>query len=192
MIETINSIIASDIRNSYLNYLEKFSATEQRSISVNHFGVFTQDLINSLADGVEELMVASGDSKKLIKRVFSIIIEGSQNIRLHGEKDEQERQLAFLFLCRNSLNYKIVFGNIVKNEDIQTIEEYLNKINNLHAEQLKELYFQILSNGYLSKKGGAGLGFLTMRMKSDNQLNYLIKRIDDTKSLFTVEVLLSR
>ncbi len=192
MIDTINSVIASDIRNSYLRYLEKFSIEEQRSIAVNHFGVFSQDLINSIANGVEEIMISSGDTKKKIKRVFSILIEGLQNIRSHGEKDELNRQLAFLFLCKNTASYKIVFGNIIQNEDRENLIEYLERINRLENQELKDLYINVLTNGFLSLKGGAGLGFLMMRIKSENTLNYSIENLDSTKSLFMVEVVLKR
>ena len=192
MIDTINSVIASDIRNSYLRYLEKFSIEEQRSIAVNHFGVFSQDLINSIANGVEEIMISSGDTKKVIKRVFSILIEGLQNIHSHGEKDELNRQLAFLFLCKNTASYKIVFGNIIQNEDRENLIEYLERINRLENQELKDLYINVLTNGFLSLKGGAGLGFLMMRIKSENTLNYSIENLDSTKSLFMVEVVLKR
>lgn len=192
MVDTLNSVIASDIRNSYLRYLEKFSTEEQRNIAVNHFGVFSQDLINSIANGVEEIMVSSGDQKKLIKRVFSILIEGLQNIRSHGEKDELNRKLAFLFLCKNTASYKIVFGNIIQNEDLDLIIEYLDKINGLENQELKDLYMNVLTNGFLSEKGGAGLGFLTMRIKSETVLKYSIENLDNNKSLFIVEVVLKR
>lgn len=192
MIETLNSVIASDIRNSYLKNLKQLSVLEQRNVVVNHFGIFSQDLINSIADGVEELMVSFGDQKKLIKRVFSILIEGLQNIRLHGEKDELNRQLAYLFFAKNNTNYKIIFGNIIQNEDREILVNYLDRINGMNELELKELYVDILSNGYLSKKGGAGLGFLTMRIKSENPLTYSIENLDAEKSLFTVEVVLNR
>lgn len=192
MIETINSVIASDVRNAYLKYLEKFSREELRTVSVNHFGVFSQDFINSIATSVEELMVSFGDEKKVIKRVFSILIEGLQNVRLHGENDDFGRQLAFLFLSKNETSYKIVFGNIILKSDQAKLSSYLDHINGLEKEPLKEMYCKILSEGYLSKKGGAGLGFLTLRLKSENELKYYIETLDDSKSLFTVEVLIKR
>lgn len=192
MIDIANSVIAGEIRTSYLKYLEKLHVKEQLTISVNHFGVFSQDLINSIALTVEELMVSFGDEKKTIKRIFSILIEGLQNIRLHAERDEHDRPLAFLFLCKNQEIYKIVFGNIIQNADRELVESYLDNINGLDKESLKELYFGILSKGYLSKKGGAGLGFITMRMKSENPLAYSIEELDSERSLFTVEVAMKR
>lgn len=192
MIETLNSAIASDIRSSYLKFLEQLSVIEKRNVVVNHFGLFPQDLINSIADGVEESMVSFGDQRRLIKRVFSILIEGLQNIRLHGGNDEFGRQLSFLFLAKDTTSYKIVFGNIIQIEDREILVKYLEEINGLNEIEIKKMYLEILSKSYLSKSGGAGLGFLIMRFKSENFLKYNIDNLSEGKALFTVEVLLNR
>lgn len=192
MIETINSEIATDMRTFYLKVLEDLSTVEKRSVSVHHFGILSQDLINSLADGVEELMVSYGDTKKTIKRTFSILIEGLQNIRIHGSKDELERQIAFLFIGKNAQNYKIMMGNIIENSNKEPLEKYLRHINRIKKEELKKLYFNILNDGHFSQKGGAGLGFLIMRMKSENPLEYSIIDMKDNKSLFVVTVTMER
>jgi phosphotransferase system IIB component len=192
MIETLNSIIASDIRNLYLSYLDKNTREENSTISVNHFGVFSQDFINGIASNVEDMMVSFGEQKKIIKRAFSILIEGLQNIRLHASKDDFGRQLGFLFLFKSKQSYKIVLGNIVLNDAVDALVSYLENINQLEKEDLKEMYYKILTDGYLSQSGSAGLGFLLVRMKSENPLHFNIETMDDKKSLFTVEVVLNR
>ena len=49
---------------------------------------------------------------------------------------------------------------------------------------LKEYYMQHLENNQLSDKGGAGLGFITIAMKSGNKLAYEFDKIDEETSLF--------
>lgn len=51
---------------------------------------------------------------------------------------------------------------------------------------------EVLTNGIISSKGGAGLGFITMAMKSKNKLGYSIDEIDDNLSCFCLEVKLDR
>lgn len=192
MIETTHNAISSEVRNYFLTLLEKFSSDKKKSIMVNHFGEFSQDLINSIATSVEEQLIHAGDQKKVVKRVFSILIEGLQNVRLHGEGDGTGNRLAFLFLVKNPTEYKIAMGNIILQEDIEVIERYLKKINAMNHEQLKELYTSILTNGFISKKGGAGLGFLTMRLKSEHELNYSFLRMSNNKAFFSVEMKINR
>ena len=192
MIDSINSVIASDIRNVYLSCLEKNMREDNSSLAVNHFGVFSQDFINGIATNVEELMVSFGDQKKIIKRAFSILIEGLQNVRLHGEKDDFGRQLGFLLLFKNKHAYKFVLGNIVLNDEVDALVSYLETINPLGKEELKEMFYKILTEGYLSQFGSAGLGFLLVRMKSENPFNFRIEPMDIKKSLFSLEIELNR
>lgn len=192
MIKTTNSTISIEVKKHFLSLLEKFSSDKKKSIMVNHFGEFSQDLINSVASSVEEQMIHAGDQKKVVKRVFSILIEGLQNIRLHGERGEDGKQQAYLILVKNPTYYKLGFGNLIEQDDIEQIERYLTKINGMNLIELKELYTHILTNGYISKKGGAGLGFLTMRMKSENQLSYQILRFPNGTAFFSVDAQINR
>lgn len=192
MIKTTNSIISIEVKKHFLSLLEKFSSEKKKSVMVNHFGEFSQDLINSIASSVEEQMIHAGDQKKVVKRVFSILIEGLQNVRLHGERGEDGKQQAYLILVKNPTYYKLGFGNLIQEEDIEQIERYLAKINGMNPVELKELYTSILSNGYISKKGGAGLGFLTMRMKSENSLSHQILRFSNGTAFFSVDAQINR
>ena len=62
----------------------------------------------------------------------------------------------------------------------------------MNSEEVKELYTSVLTESGFSEKGGAGLGFITMKMKSHAKLNYNILSINDQFSLFSLEILLER
>ena len=192
MIEDIQNKVSEEIRLNFNRYMDLFASEDPRSVVVSHIGAFSKDLVNCLAASVEELMVTSGDGKIAVKRVFGILIEGLQNIRLHGAKDEHGRQMAHLLLARNQDDYKIVFGNLVAAENLANLTEYLDSINAMDGLELKDKYLEILSNGYLSQRNGSGVGFLTMRMKSGNPLYYAIEPVSEDANFLTVEVTLAR
>ena len=192
MIDTSQISVSSEVRSYFLNVLETFSSDKKKRIMVNHFGEFSRDLIHSISSVVEEQMIHTGDKKKVVKRVFSVLIEGLQNIHLHGERDDNGKQLAFLFLVKNSADYRITIGNIIQQEDVSLIENYVSKINSMNTVQLKDLYTSILTNGFGSKKEGVGLGFLTMRMKSENKLNYQMLSLPENNVFFSIEVIIPR
>ena len=54
------------------------------------------------------------------------------------------------------------------------------------------MYIDVLTNGEISKKGGAGLGFITIAMKSKNKLNFYIDKIDANLSCFTLDIIIDR
>lgn len=190
--EIKEGLMAQQIRQYFQDCQNKYTSVENRAILISHCGTFSQDLINSLVQGNEELMNSVGDKKILIKRVFSILIEGLQNIRAHGELDEEGKQLGFVLIAKEKDTYKINFGNIIKSSDIDFLKNHINKLNTLSAGDIKMLYTKVLTEDMFSAKGGAGLGFITMKMKSNNPLSYMISNLSDNLSLFSVEVLLDR
>ena len=190
--EIKENLIVDQIQQFFMNCMERYVSVEKRVILISHCGVFSQDLINSLVEGNEELMSSVGDKKILIKRVFSILIEGLQNIRAHGEKDENGKQIAFVLIAKEKDTYKLNLGNIINSIDVHTIVSHIDNLNSLSPSNLKMLYTKVLTEDMFSEKGGAGLGFITMKMKSNNQLNYSIKTLSESQSLFSVEVILDR
>lgn len=159
---------------------------------VSHFGEFSQDLVNSLTTTIEDMMLESGDKKGVVKRMFSILVEGLQNIRIHGERDEDGNQVSFLIVLQNDDNYKVTFGNLIKAKNIDMIINRIEDLNKLDEDEVKEMYMSVLSNGIMSNKGGAGLGFITMALKSKNKLGYISEEVSDDLVFFSVQIDLER
>ena len=62
----------------------------------------------------------------------------------------------------------------------------LKRLHELSETELKQEYLDVLTNGELSKKGGAGLGFLTIALKSNGNLQFEFKPLNDNYSLFSM------
>ena len=159
---------------------------------ISHFGELSQEMVNDLSIETEQKMIQFGDKKVVVKKAFNILVEGLQNIRLHGAKDKNGVQTSFLKIAKEELTYKILMGNLVANSNIKSISEKINTINSSDLRQIKEMYVATLTNGIISKKGGAGLGFITMAMKSKNNLDFNFDPINSDISCFSVELILNR
>ena len=176
----------------YQEIYGEYNVKSNKKIIISHFGEFSQDLVNSISNAVEEKMLEANDKKGNVKRMFSILVEGLQNVRLHGEKDETNHQTSFLIIGQDQNEYLVTLANLILNSNRATIEERLRQINSYEEAEVKQLYMDVLTNGIISNKGGAGLGFITMAMKSKNKLNYKIEEINDRISCFTLEVKIDR
>lgn len=190
MSETTHNI-ANQIRTFFKEVHDNLVNEEQRKILVSHNGTFSQDLVGSLSNGVEELLISKGDKRIVVKRMFSILLEGLQNIRLHGQKDAENNQLAFLIIAANDASYKILMANMVDQVECKKIASYLDELNDYEEEDLKTRYLETLSNEFISAKGGAGLGLITTRMKS-GPLGYQFHDLSDDHALFVLEITLPR
>ncbi len=190
MEDTINSV-ANMVRAKFKEAHDALVNDENRKILVSHNGTFSQDLVGSLSNGVEELLISKGDKRVVVKRMFSILLEGLQNIRLHGKHDAEENQLAYVIVANDEASYKVLMANMVEDQEVDKIVNYLDELNGYEEDVLKQKYLDVLSNEFMSAKGGAGLGLITTRMKS-GPLGYRFEELKDDHSLFVLQVTLPR
>lgn len=192
MIEIKQVNIDEQVEKVYYTLLDKCVDMDNNQVLFSHTGIFSQDLINSLSEASEEILIGLSERKPIIKRVFSILIEGLQNIRKHGESLGKDHKSGMVILSHDDQAYCLTFGNLVLRSEVTNISLKLNQLNSLSDSDVKELYMQVLSKGILSNKGGAGLGFITMRLKSKSPLGFDFYHLDDTNSYFVVTVKLSK
>lgn len=163
-----------------------------QDIVVDHFGEFTQDFVNSLTESVEEIMRERGDKKGTIKRMFNILVEALQNVRIHGEKDVNGKQIAFLLVAGDDDKYNVILSNLVKKDNVDGLLGRIDRLNEMDDVQVKEEYMSVLDNGIISNKGGAGLGFITMKMKSKNEIGTKVHELDSALSLMEFHITIAR
>lgn len=160
---------------------------QDETVLVSHYGELSQSVISNLEGNVEEKITSLDIAKGPIKKIFFISVETLQNMLLHGHKNNQGEQHNFFILVKNGSNLKVISSNLVANSSIPALEKQINTINSFDDEKaLKAYYLEHLENNTMSEKGGAGLGFITIGMKSGNKLKVDFKKINEQFSLFTL------
>jgi Family of unknown function (DUF6272) len=165
---------------------EHYSGADQK-VMVAHIGAIEQDMVNTLASFVENQLLNLGTPKNAVKRIFNIVIEALQNICIHGEKNSDGNPFTYFIIGRDGNVFTIYSCNIVKNSNAIKLNERLTNLKSLNDGNLKQLYMDVLSNGELSQKGGAGLGFITIALKSNNNIDFAFDKLNDSISLFTLQ-----
>lgn len=169
----------------YQKLLKEYQKDE--AILVSHYGQLSQTVISNLEENVEAKVVSLQIPKGPLKKIFFISVETLQNILIHGEKNNQGEQHNFFILVNNGTTINVLSANLVANSAIPALENQINTINSFDDEKgLKAYYLEHLENNTLSEKGGAGLGFITIGMKSGNKLKVDFQKINDQFSLFTL------
>jgi hypothetical protein len=161
------------------------SANPNEKILVSFNGVLTQEQVAKLENEVETKINEEGTPKGPLKKIFFISVETLQNMLIHGNRDEAGKQYNFFILTKNGVKTLMTSANLVQNKNIPGLENQITKINSFEDPAgLKQYYMEHLENNQLSAKGGAGLGFITIAMKSGNKLKYGFDKISDEASLF--------
>lgn len=152
-------------------------------------GVLNPETISKLEAEIETKILEKNLPKIVVKKVFFICIESLQNMFIHGYKDESGAKHNFFILYVTSKAVRMIGANLIANDAIGKLSTHIDKINSFSdPADLKTYYLEHLENNELSEKGGAGLGFITIGMKSGNKLRTQFEKINDTRSMFLMEV----
>ena len=180
----------SESANIEVFFKEKFKTLLQavpanESVLVSYNGILSQEQVAKLENEVETKIVEAGVPKGPLKKIFFISVETLQNMLIHGNKDIEGNQHNFFILKKNGVKTHITSANLIQNKNITGLEAQMETINQFEdAAALKQYYMEHLENNQLSDKGGAGLGFITIAMKSGNKLSYKFDKINEEASLF--------
>lgn len=179
--------VEESIFTAKVNSIKAAYSKPDSKIIVSHVGELDQDKVNSISTLVETQMEYLGVSKSAVKKIFNIVIETLQNICLHGEKDNNGYQMTYFIIGKKNSEFTVYSGNIVTNNIAEKLNLRLNAIKSLNDSDLKKQYMEVLSNGELSAKGGAGLGFLTIALKSNNNIDFEFQMLNKEYSLFSLQ-----
>jgi hypothetical protein len=182
-------------QHSEISYAYRlFEGMQKDNLSYIYRGVFSQNITDGILTLTESNLDKSGEDSKIKKRVFTIMVEGLQNITRHQEMEESsDVKETGIFLIQDVDNrYYITTGNPILKRNIPNLTEQLNKINSLDNEELKNYYKRVLNDNIISDKGGAGLGLIEMARKSGNKLVYDFVDLNDNYSYFYLNTEISQ
>ena len=167
---------------------EYFKRLEHDSLSLLYNGYFKDDILTKILSLSKQNLSDDTPYKKMKNRVSFFLAECFQNILRHGAKDQMNEvgnSNQEYFLARNiHEKFYIASGNLMKNADIEELRSRLNTINQLSKEELKALHTDILLNGKISEKGGAGLGLVSMAKKSGEKIKFIFEPYNEQLSYF--------
>lgn len=162
--------------------LRLYDIFKDADLSYIYQGQFTQAITDFIIMLAETGMDRVGESAKIKKRVFSIMVESLQNITRHH--DDGNDYQGFFAIEQKDGNYYITTVNHIFNSNIERVDGLLKKIQSLQAEDLKSYYKEVLIENEISAKGGAGLGLIEIARKSNNKVSYHFHKVDDQFSYF--------
>ncbi|HBX51838.1 MAG: hypothetical protein A2275_00510 [Bacteroidetes bacterium RIFOXYA12_FULL_35_11] len=180
----------ADFSNVDLNFAYLlFDGMQKDNLGYIYRGHFDQNITDNILLLTESNLEKEEQSSKVRKRIYSIMVEGLQNITRHQEDSEEASHEYFgIFVIQKKEDkYYITTGNVADNANIDTLKRLLEKINSLEKDALKDYYKEVLEEGSLSNKGGAGLGLIDMARKSGNKLIYDFVDVNEKYSYFYLQ-----
>ncbi len=184
----------STATNKEAEFFDLHFTASVKAVNVSHEiliaydGVLNTETISRLESEVENKMMEINVPKAALKKIFFICVESLQNMLIHGHKDLQGAQHNYFLVYKKSNQIMISTANLISNNAISEVVKDLKTINSFEdPADLKAYYINHLDKNELSEKGGAGLGFITIAMKSGNKLDFKFEKITEEHSLFKLD-----
>ncbi len=170
------------------NLDEKFSLSDLIRDDIEYFfrGEFSSEIVAGILDLAKSTLQETADAIKIRAKIYYIMGESLQNIaRHHSESFQKSPDKYSLFaIHRRNFRYFITTGNLIEVEDINSLKQKIDKINELGHDDLRDFSRSTRSTNEISAKGGAGLGLIEIAKRSGNKLEYDFKDIDEKHSYF--------
>jgi hypothetical protein len=166
-------------------FYKDLSADNGTEVIVHYSGDLNFGFASALTSRMEKLLDEKVENKTARKRFFTVFIEAIQNIRLHSEMDESEHVHTVVTVYQKENKLCAQFSNIVDKRKVTDLKARFDSINEMDPVSLKEKYMEVMMNGARSSKGGAGLGIITMVMRSKNSSPYHLSPLDEHYNIFS-------
>lgn len=173
------------------NFMKTF---EKRGTFFSFCGPMTQDLMGEMGSIIKTEMQKRKASLSVICKVFSMLVEQTQNIIHYSEEIIDDHKPGTSPLPAGVISvgytddrYYVIGGNMVKNIQIERIKKKLNRVNSMNKDELKSYYREQRKKSPEQESKGAGLGFIEIARKASAPIYFEFIPIDQTYSYFSLK-----
>ena len=148
----------------------------------------SQNFTQSDVDDVVKFVETLNEKPALIRKISFLIVEVIQNIIHHSDKNPKGETFAYFELLKNDEGYEIKTGNLLLKEKTEDLDKRLQCVTTSTQDEIKEKIMTKLNDGDFSEKGGAGIGLLSIKKRTDRGMSYNIEYFKEDYNFIHFEI----
>lgn len=126
------------------------------------------------------------------KRLYGIFVESIDNIYKYAiKRPGKAGPPPKISVKKRENQYMVRAGNLVNSDEVGEITFKLERVNQLDVEALKSLYEEVINKEPRSTDTGAGLGLITMALRTPYDIEFGFEVVDVNHSFFEYEITLN-
>jgi hypothetical protein len=130
--------------------------------------------------------------KPVRKRLYGTVVESIDNIYKYAAYNQFDSQgnsrTPLLSVKKQDDIFTVSVGNLVLNALVDSLRIKLDRVNQLDTEELKTLYEEVINKEAVEADTGAGLGLITMALRTEVDIEYSFEPVDAGYSFFTMKI----
>ena len=148
----------------------------------------SQNFTQSDVDDVVKFVETLNEKPALIRKISFLIVEVIQNIIHHSDKNPKGETFAYFELLKDEEGYEIKTGNLLLKEKTEDLDKRLQCVTTSTQDEIKEKIMTKLNDGDFSEKGGAGIGLLSIKKRTDRGMSYNIEYFREDYNFIHFEI----
>lgn len=165
-----------------------YKTMKSDNIICAYHGNFNYDVVNGLLKTAKINLSSPEHDRTSAKKTYNILVECLENIHKHSEHGDQNTNEAIFILSQPEDGFLITVGNLIPTNEQEALKNNIDELNNMSRDELKAHYRNIITNGSISERGGAGLGMTDIALKSRSKLNYTFNKFSENELFFSLSV----
>jgi hypothetical protein len=154
------------------------SAMQASGVIMAYNGSVSDELMVTLADILKNRMEGLDDAKRS-RTVFSVFMEGMQNLIWHGRTTHDSTGMVCISQQDNEIT--IVCGNRIARADSVKLRGTLEQLQSADKDTIRQLYRDGMSRSNEHEGPGAGLGLLEIARRASHPISFAFMDIDESQ-----------
>jgi len=138
-------------------------------------GTVSDELMVTLADILKTRMEVMDDAKRS-RTVFSVFMEGMQNLIWHGRTNQGAPGM--VCIAQHEGEITVVCGNRILREESVKLNETLEQLQRADKDTIRQLYREGMSKSNEHEGPGAGLGLLEIARRATHPISFAFMDVD--------------
>ena len=153
------------------------SAMRKSGTIMAYNGEVSDDLMVTLADLLKNRMQEM-DDKKRSRTVFSIFMEGMQNLIWHSSNEGSSAGMVCITYQNDEVS--VICGNRVHKDNAPELEKNLKELRDADKDTIRQLYREGMSKSKEHDGPGAGLGLIEIARRASHPISFAFIDVDET------------
>jgi len=165
---------------------------ENKEAIIDFEGSISFETMEQLLNQLKSARQFNALRKPVRKRVYGTVVESIDNIfkyaTPYNTKNSVSQRPPQIQVKEQKGKFIVSAGNLIQNNQVDDLRYKLNVVNEMNDAALKSLYEEVINKEASDEDRGAGLGLITMAMRTDEDILYQFDPAGPVHTYFTMHI----
>jgi hypothetical protein len=165
---------------------------EKKEAIIDFEGSISFETMEKLLNQLKSARQFNALRKPVRKRVYGTVVESIDNIFKYATpfngKNRDKQRPPQIQVQEQEGKFIVSAGNLILKDQVDDLKYKLNRVNKMNDEALKSLYEEVINREATDDDRGAGLGLITMALRTDENIRYHFDPAGPLHSYFTMHI----